>query len=141
MHLSFHSMFAPGDRILGTALGVSLALHAVALAVHFKFPEAMRWKAESQPLEVVLVNAKTRERPSKAEGLARGTGAPGGTAADPGRAKPPLPVTRHSEGKDLADAQRRIQQLEAQQQHLLTQAKETERRVPAEPPKSAPAPE
>ena len=41
-------MFAPGDRILGTAIGVSLALHAVALAVHFKFPEAMRWKAESQ---------------------------------------------------------------------------------------------
>src|ERR1041384_3009502 len=90
-HSSFHSMFAPGDRILGTAIGVSLALHAVALAVHFKFPEAMRWKAESQPLEVVLVNAKTRERPAKAEGLApanlgRG-GAPGARGgADPHQA-------------------------------------------------------
>src|ERR1044071_2178550 len=95
-HSSFHSMFAPGDRILGTAIGVSLALHAVALAVHFKFPEAMRWKAESQPLEVVLVNAKTRERPAKAEGLAQANldrgGKPGtGGARRRGRGAPRRP--------------------------------------------------
>ena len=47
-------MVAPSDRVLGTAIGVSLVLHAAALAVHFKFPEAMRWKSESKALEVVL---------------------------------------------------------------------------------------
>jgi len=135
-------MFAPNDRLLGTALGVSLVLHAVALAVHFKLPEAIRWKAENQPLEVVLVNAKTKERPSKADVLAQANLDRGGNVDEPRRAKTPLPVTHPpTEGKDLADAQRRIQQLEAQQQRLLAQAKETRRRVPEEPPKSAPAPE
>ena len=137
-----HLMLAPSDRLLGTALGVSLALHAVALAVHFKFPEAIRWKAENQPLEVVLVNASTRERPAKADVLAQANLDRGGNVDEPRRAKTPLPVTHsRTEGKDLADAQRRVQQLEAEQQHLLAQAKETARRVPAEPPKSAPAPE
>src|ERR1044071_2443481 len=141
-----HLMLGPSDRLLGTALGralgVSLALHAVALAVHFKFPEAIRWKAENQPLEVVLVNASTRERPAKADVLAQANLDRGGNVDEPRRAKTPLPVTHsRTEGKDLADAQRRVQQLEAEQQHLLAQAKETARRVPAEPPKSAPAPE
>jgi protein TonB len=135
-------MLAPSDRLLGTALGVSLALHAVVLAVHFKLPEAIRWKAENQPLEVVLVNAKTKERPSKADVLAQANLDRGGNVDEPRRAKTPLPVTHsRTEGKDLADAQRRVQQLEAEQQHLLAQAKETARRVAAEPPKSAPAPE
>ena len=135
-------MFAPNDRLLGTALGVSLALHAVALAVHFKFPEAIRWKAENQPLEVVLVNAATRERPAKADVLAQANLDRGGNVDEPRRAKTPLPATHpRKEGKDLADAERRVQQLEAEQQRLLAQAKENERRVPADPPKSAPAPE
>jgi protein TonB len=138
----FRAMIAPSDRVLGTALGVSIALHAVVLAVHFKFPEAIRSKVESQALEVVLVNAKTRERPAKAEVLAQANLDRGGNVDEPRRAKTPLPVTHaHAEGKDLADAQRRIQQLESQQQRLLARAKETERSVPAEPPKSAPAPE
>ncbi len=142
MHLRIPSLFAPNDRLLGTALGVSLALHAVALAVHFKFPEAIRWKAENQPLEVVLVNAKTKERPAKAEVLAQANLDRGGNVDEPRRAKTPLPVTHpRAEGKNLADAQRRIEQLEAQQQRLLAQAKETKRRVAEEPPRSAPAPE
>src|ERR1043165_6244547 len=99
-HSSFHSMFAPGDRILGTAIGVSLALHAVALAVHFKFPEAMRWKAESQPLEVVLVNAKTGERRRRAGVPAKATSTGADMVEAPRGAKTPLPVTRHAEGKD-----------------------------------------
>ena len=134
-------MSASNDRLLGAALGLSLALHAVVLAVHFKFPDAIRWKADNQALEVVLVNAKTRERPAKAEVLAQANLDRGGNVDEPRRAKTPLPVTRQAEGKDLADAQRRVQQLEAQQQRLLAQARETERRAPEEPPKSAPAPE
>ena len=142
INLKMQAMFAHHDRVLGTAIGVSLALHALALAVHFKFPEAIRWKAENQPLEVVLVNAKTRERPAKADVLAQANLDRGGNVDEPRRAKTPLPVTHsRTEGKDLADAQRRVQQLEAEQQHLLAQAKETARRVAAEPPKSAPAPE
>jgi periplasmic protein TonB len=135
-------MFFPNDRVLGAAIGLSLALHAVALAVHFKVPEAIRLKFESQPLEVVLVNARTAEKPAKAETLAQANLDRGGNVDENRRAKTPLPVTESRKpGKDLAEAQRRVQQLEAQQQSLLAQAKEAERRVSAEPPKTAPAPE
>jgi protein TonB len=137
-----HAMFANSDRVLGTALGVSLALHALALAVHFKFPDAIRMKAENQPLEVVLVNAKTKERPAKAEVLAQANLDRGGNVDENRRAKTPLPATQpRKSDKDLADAQRRVQQLEAQQQRLLAQARPAERRIPEEPPKTAPAPE
>jgi protein TonB len=135
-------MFAPNDRMLGTALGVSLALHAVVLAVHFKFPEAIRWKAESQPLEVVLVNAKTKERPAKAEVLAQANLDRGGNVDDARRATTPLPVTEpRNPGRDLADAQRRVQQLEAQQKRLMAQARKAKNRVPAEAQRPAPAEE
>jgi protein TonB len=137
-----HAMFANSDRVLGTALGVSLALHALALAVHFKFPDAIRMKAQNQPLEVVLVNAKTKERPAKAEVLAQANLDRGGNVDENRRAKTPLPATQpRKSDKDLADAQRRVQQLEAQQQRLLAQARPAERRIPEEPPKTAPAPE
>ena len=135
-------MFANSDRVLGTALGVSLALHALALAVHFKFPEAIRMKAQNQPLEVVLVNAKTKERPAKAEVLAQANLDRGGNVDENRRAKTPLPATQpRKPEKDLADAQRRVQQLEAQQQRLLAQARQAERPIPEEPPRTAPAPE
>ncbi len=134
-------MFASNDRVLGAALGLSIALHAAAMAVHFKLPQAVRPK-ESQALEVVLVNARTRERPAKAEALAQANLDRGGNVDEDRRAKTPLPVTEpRKSAKELADARRRVQQLEAQQQRLLAQARESARRVPAEPPKPAPAPE
>jgi periplasmic protein TonB len=141
MDLRLQAMFAHHDRVLGTAIGVSLALHALAMAVHFKFPEAIRWKAENQPLEVVLVNARTKEKPAKAEVLAQANLDRGGNVDENRRAKTPLPATQpRKSDKDLADAQRRVQQLEAQQQRLLAQA-QAERRVPEEEPKAAPQPE
>ena len=49
--------------VLGAAVDISILLHAVLLSMHFNFPDSLRWKSANQPLEVVLVNAKTRERP------------------------------------------------------------------------------
>jgi periplasmic protein TonB len=120
------------DQVLGAAFGLSIAVHAMALAVHFRFPDAIRWKAP-QPLEVVLVNAKSRDRPVQAEVLAQANLDRGGTVDDNRRAKTPLPVIEpRNPGKDLSAAQRRVQQLEAQQQQLLAQAREQANRVPAE---------
>lgn len=130
-----HFIIDKQDHVLGAALGLSLALHAVLLSVHFKLPDALRWKPSSAPLEVVLVNAKTRERPVKADVLAQANLNRGGTVDERRRAKTPLPVTepRHP-GRDLADAQRRQRSLEAKQQEILAQAREAERRVPAPAP-------
>jgi protein TonB len=119
-------------RALGVAIGLSLALHAWALSLQFKLPEAMRWKAPNTSLEVVLVNAKTKERPAKADTLAQANLNRGGTVEEDRRAKTPLPVTEpRKPGKDLAEAQRRQRSLESQQSELLAQVREAQNRVPS----------
>jgi len=131
-----HLILPRQDRVLGAALGLSLALHAGLLSVHFKFPEGMRWKQESAPLEVVLVNAKSKPRPAKADVLAQANLDRGGTVEERRRAKTPLPVTEpRKPGKDLADAQRRQRSLEARQQELLAQTRPAQSAVPAAPPR------
>jgi protein TonB len=123
------------DRLLGAAVGLSLALHAVLLSLHFRMPDN-RWQRSNAPLEVVLVNAKTRERPAKAEVLAQANLNRGGTVEERRRARTPLPVTEPREpGKDLADAQRRQRSLEARQEELLAQARQAQTRVPAPAPR------
>jgi periplasmic protein TonB len=132
-------LFSGDDRVLGAALGISIALHAMALAVHFKSPDPSRLKAHSQQLDVVLVNARTRERPVRAEVLAQANLDRGGNVDENRRAATPLPAAqRRKPGRDLTEAQRRMQQLEAQQRELLAQARKDAAR-PLEPPRAAPA--
>lgn len=131
------------SRALLVSVAISILLHAILLTIHFRFPEAMHWKAESQPLEVVLVNAKTRDKPERARALAQANLAGGGNSDARLSATSPLPTTKPKDpGRDLAEARRRQQELEAEQQRLLTQAresratmpKETQGRTPAEEP-------
>jgi protein TonB len=119
------------DRVLGAALGISIAVHAVLMAVHFQMPDPLHWKSNAQPLEVVLVNAKTRERPSRAELLAQSNLDRGGNVDERRRARTPLPVTEpKNPGKDLAAAQRRAKELQVRQREILAQTRESETRVP-----------
>ena len=130
--MRLHFTYGSQDRVLGAAIGLSIALHAALLSMHFKFPDGTRWKAPSASLEVVLVNARTKERPAKAEALAQANLNRGGTVEENRRAKTPLPVTEpRKPGKDLAEAQRRQRSLEAQQAELLAKARAAEGRVPA----------
>jgi protein TonB len=131
-----------GDRALAAAIGASMVLHAILLSMHFKFPDTLRWNSANAPLEVVLVNARTKDRPAKADVLAQANLDRGGNVDQDRRAKSPLPVTDpRKPGRDLAEAQRRVQQLEAQQQRLLAQAKESRTRVAPDTPRQAPAEE
>lgn len=129
------------SRLLAGCIGASIVLHAAVLAMQFRFPDSLRFKAP-QPLEVVLVNAKTREKPVKAEALAQANLDGGGNTDQDRRAKTPLPVTKPAQpGKDLAEAQMRVKELEAQQQRLLAQARTSTTTVPVEAPRQAPAEE
>ena len=128
------------SRLLTSCVGISLMLHAMLLSIHFKFPDALKFTS-TQPLEVILVNAKTKEKPSRAQALAQANLDGGGNTDQQRRAKTPMPVTKASDqGRDLAEAQRRVTELEAQQQRLLALAKssapvaasEAPRRVPNE---------
>lgn len=131
---------ASDDRVLAMALGTSLVLHAVALSLHFKLPDALRVQPADQRLEVVLVNARTHERPARAEVLAQANLDRGGTVDEPRRARSPLPVTNPRDpGRDLAAAERRVRELEARQQELLAIARAQEKSVAQPPPQAAPA--
>ena len=133
---------ASDDRVLGAALGLSILLHAALLAIHFRMPDALRWKPANQPLEVVLVNAKTRDRPARSDVLAQANLDRGGNVDERRRARTPLPVTEpRNPGRDLADAQRRMRELEVQQQRLLAQTRESATRVPKETARQAPTDE
>ena len=133
------------SRLLAVSVGVSILLHAILLTIQFRFPDALRWKSANQPLEVILVNSKTREKPSRAKALAQANLDGGGNTDARRRATSPLPVTNPRDpGRDLAETQRRQRELEAQQRRLLALDRELGARVPAEaqrqaPPEDAPA--
>ena len=135
MNMSWRWVSVGNDRVLAVAIGASIVIHGIALAVHFKLPERLLTTAYEPKLEVVLVNAKTKERPSKAHVLAQASLDRGGNVDEPRRSRSPLPVTNpRNPGHDLAEAQRRVQELEAQQQKLLAAAREAQTRVPAKTP-------
>ena len=122
-------------RMLTWCVGVSIILHAMLLSIHFRFPEALKFSA-AQPLEVILVNAKTKEKPSKARALAQANLDGGGNTDQERRAKTPMPVTKTPEpGKDLARAQRRVKELEVQQKQLLALAKPSQPAAVSEAPR------
>jgi protein TonB len=125
-------------RVLYASVATSVVLHALALSLHFRFPDQLRWKSASPPLDVVLVNAKTREKPVRAEVLAQANQDGGGEVAENRRARSPLPATeRRKPVRNLAETQRRRQALEAQQQQLLAQAQAARPSVPVEAPREA----
>jgi len=109
---------------LQLALGASIAVHAVLLTVRFVDPESFNRVFEDTPLEVILVNAKSKEKPDKAQAIAQASLA-GGGEAEKGRATSPLPPSVLT---DMGDAQeqesaRKIQNLHDQQTLMLAQVK------------------
>mgnify|MGYP001371961735 CR=1 FL=1 len=109
---------------LQIALGVSIAIHAALLTVRFVDPEGFNRVFQDTPLEVILVNAQTRERPDKAQAIAQASLAGGGDAAQ-GRATSPLPYSALTAiGDDLEEAQRKMDRMLEQQTHLLAQLRQ-----------------
>lgn len=128
------------SRVLYGSVAASIVLHAMLLSLHFRFPDQLRWRSANPPIEVVLVNAKTRERPARPDVLAQANLDGGGNVADNRRARTPLPATApRKAGRDLAETQRRQRELEAQQQQLLAQTQPARTSVPAESSHQAPA--
>ncbi len=124
---------------LQIALGVSIAVHAVLLTVRFVDPEGFNRIFQDTPLEVILVNAKTTEKPdpSKVQAIAQHTLAGGGDA-DKGRATTPLPASALTEmGDSPEDAQRKIEALQEQQMMLLAQVRRQLAALPPPDPKQA----
>ncbi len=113
------------------ALVGSAALHGAVLLVRFADPEGFNRAFKDTPLEVVLVNARSNEKPSEAQAIAQASLA-GGGEAEKGRATSPLPSAATMQIGDAPDdARRRIDQLQQEQQQLLAQIR---REIAALPP-------
>lgn len=110
---------------MSVALGVSIAIHASLLVLRTVNPEAFNRIMDEQPLEVVLVNASSKDRPREKPQVMAQANLNGGGEADSGRATSPLPVSAFTQlADDSADEERQqIQNLQQQQQKLLTQVK------------------
>lgn len=122
------------------ALGVSVLAHAGLLALRFAAPDAFRQQPADPGLEVILVNAKHAKAPVKADALAQANLEGGGTA-DAGRARSPLPDLRKVEnGESIKALQRRIAELEQQQQNVLTKVRSSTFNAPPKTEQDKPDP-
>ena len=108
---------------ISRALAFSLILHVFLLfGIGFTLPDPIKMQNISQPLEVVLVNSKSRSRPVKADALAQHNLDGGGNTADNKRASSPLPNVSDDKQFTPEQSKQRLQKLEQQVKKLLTQA-------------------
>jgi protein TonB len=99
-------------------------LHLAVLTLRFAAPETFNRVFEDTPLEVVLVNARSNERPTEAKALAQVSLAGGGNVTEVRMSSSPLPAAVTTEpGTDIGEMQRKIEALKVQQMRLLTQLK------------------
>jgi periplasmic protein TonB len=125
---------------LQIALGASVAVHAALLTVRFVDPQSFNRVFQDTPLEVILVNARTNEKPEKAKAIAQASMA-GGGEAEKGRATTPLPTSLITQAGDSLEeeSRRELQALQEQQTLLLTQVKSQLASLPPPDPKRAAA--
>ena len=120
---------------LQIALGASALVHAVVLTTRFVDPESFNRVFKDTPLEVILVNAKSSEKPDLAMAIAQRTLA-GGGELDKGRATSPLPPSALTDlGDTTDDAQRKVESMQEQQTQLLAQIKKQLATMPPPDPK------
>lgn len=147
--------FLKDDRNrLGVMLGLSIIIHALLLTLKFVAPELKKLKDHMPALEVVLVNAKTKSAPSKADALAQSNLDRGGNTDADRRMKSPLPVPRNKPKElsaklaaearlasqqaspvqaEITQKEQRVVELEKQARELMTQVK------PSKPVESQPS--
>jgi periplasmic protein TonB len=129
---------------LSIAILVSIIAHAILLAIHFE-PELKKFANKLPSLDVVLVNAKTKTAPDKADLLAQANLDRGGNTDKNRKMKTalPAPVQKNTEVKlqpsanahsaakaaklqaQEAREQKRVEELEKQAQELFLQTKST----------------
>ncbi|RQO62299.1 energy transducer TonB [Variovorax sp. KBW07] len=123
---------------LQIALGVSVIAHAALLAVRFVDPESFNRVFSETPLEVILVNSKTNDKPDPAAKVMAQTSLAGGGDLDKGRATSPLPPSSFtSVGDSFEDSRRQVEAMQAQQMQMLAQLKRELAAMPVPDPRAA----
>lgn len=122
----------PDNRRFAVAVLLSLLFHLFLMfGVGFRLPDPSRVAATSPPLDVILVNTRTQERPRQAKALAQVSAAGGGNSAAKERATSPLPVTARDDPQvSLEQKSRKVKELEQEAKRLMTRVKQTEAALP-----------
>ncbi len=134
------------NRPFQIALVSSLLIHLLVIGlVTFKLPERGK-DPDDKALEVVLVNARSKAKPVKAQVLAQHNLDGGGNTDADRRARSPVPLLRNDpQSHDIAVAQKRVEQLEQEvQRQLLVQQKskvQTPSAAPQPLPQAQPQPD
>jgi protein TonB len=130
------------EHLIVYALGASILVHAVLLAIRFRPFDPTRITDRTPPLEVALVNAKSKLKPAVADILAQSNLDGGGNTDLPRRAKSPLPVLpKASATGEIAVAAQRLDVLEQEARELMTRIKGGPAAAPPVPkPVEAPEP-
>jgi protein TonB len=103
---------------------VSIALHSFALfGVALVLPDPRTASDFMQPLQVVLVNSKSKSKPEKADALAQNNLDGGGNTAEDRQAKSPLPTLSDDKAFSPEQNTRKVAQLEDETKRMLTQLK------------------
>ncbi|MBK9160922.1 MAG: TonB family protein [Nitrosomonadales bacterium] len=109
---------------LSIAMTFSVALHAFALfGIALVLPDPRSAPNFMQPLQVVLVNSKSKSRPSKADALAQANLDGGGNTVEDRQAKSPLPTIRDDKQFTPEQLAKRVAQLEQESRRMLTRLK------------------
>ena len=109
---------------LSFSMTLSIALHAFALyGIVLVLPDPRSASSFLQPLQVVLVNAKSVTKPIKADALAQANLDGGGNTAEDRRAKSPLPAIRDDLKFTPELRSKRVAELEEETKRLLTRLK------------------
>lgn len=120
--LGFHGLTLRACYLILAGL-LSLCLHAVLLSLRFVDLDADKLVAHDKQLEIVLVNARHKQKPKSAQALAQANLEGGGTLEENRRATTFLPSEdQNTSGDDLVETNKRVQQLQQRQQELLAQA-------------------
>ena len=109
---------------LAVGIGVSVAAHGLVLSLHFTLPDATRFMRD-KAFDIVLVNARSKQRPVDPQVLAQSNLDGGGDTVEDRRAKTPLPPSQQQvTGDDLLELRKKqVRDLEARQQQLVAQTR------------------
>lgn len=105
------------------AICASVSIHLfLLLAIGAKIFDPKNFTPPHNAMDVVLVNAKSANKPVKADALAQANLDGGGNTDERRRAKTPLPAIDQAAARNEKIAEQRVKQLEQEVKTLMTQA-------------------
>ncbi|HEX4858113.1 MAG TPA: TonB family protein [Usitatibacteraceae bacterium] len=111
----------------------SVAFHLVLiLGVGVQIFDPNKFVSPHNAMDVVLVNAKSTTKPTKADALAQANLDGGGNTDEKRRAATPLPAIDQTPAQNPVEAQKKVKQLEQELNTLMTQAKAAAKVMQAE---------